>query len=569
MKAIGTSAGIALGKVLVYKEAEIKIEKKTIDDLEGEIERLDTAIEQGIKELENLYEETLENIGEEEAEIFNAHKMMIQDPEYIDGIKGKIKEEKVNVEWALKEVTDQYVSLFENIDDEYLRERALDLKDISQRLIRILYGIEGNDLRNIKEESIIVAEDLVPSDTAQMDKDKVIGIVTELGGRTSHTSIMARSLEIPAVAGVKDITNIAKNGDFMIVDGSKGIVLINPSQDEVEFYQREKEKYEEFKQQTRQMKGKESISKDGVKVEIAANIGTPKDVDNVIENDGEGVGLYRTEFLYMDNDRLPTEDEQFEAYKVVAERLEGKPIVIRTLDVGGDKDIPYLELPKEMNPFLGYRAIRLCLDRRDIFKTQLRALLRASAYGNIKIMFPMISNIQEVREAKRILEEAKEELRKENIPFNEDIEVGIMVEIPSVAIHSDIFAREVDFFSIGTNDLIQYTLAVDRGNQEISYLYNQYDPAVLRLIKMTIDNGHKAGIWVGMCGEAAGDEKLIPVLLGMGLDEFSMNPASILKARYIISNTSKKEVEAMLDEILSLPTAEDVERYIDENIIGK
>ena len=569
MKAIGTSAGIALGKVLVYKEAEIKIEKKTIDDLEGEIERLDTAIEQGIKELENLYEETLENIGEEEAEIFNAHKMMIQDPEYIDGIKGKIKEEKVNVEWALKEVTDQYVSLFENIDYEYLRERALDLKDISQRLIRILYGIEGNDLRNIKEESIIVAEDLVPSDTAQMDKDKVIGIVTELGGRTSHTSIMARSLEIPAVAGVKDITNIAKNGDFMIVDGSKGIVLINPSQDEVEFYQREKEKYEEFKQQTRQMKGKESISKDGVKVEIAANIGTPKDVDNVIENDGEGVGLYRTEFLYMDNDRLPTEDEQFEAYKVVAERLEGKPIVIRTLDVGGDKDIPYLELPKEMNPFLGYRAIRLCLDRRDIFKTQLRALLRASAYGNIKIMFPMISNIQEVREAKRILEEAKEELRKENIPFNEDIEVGIMVEIPSVAIHSDIFAREVDFFSIGTNDLIQYTLAVDRGNQEISHLYNQYDPAVLRLIKMTIDNGHKAGIWVGMCGEAAGDEKLIPVLLGMGLDEFSMNPASILKARYIISNTSKKEVEGMLDEILSLPTAEDVERYIDENIIGK
>lgn len=569
MKAIGTSAGIALGKVLVYKEAEIKIEKKTIDDLEGEIERLDTAIEQGIKELENLYEETLENIGEEEAEIFNAHKMMIQDPEYIDGIKGKIKEEKVNVEWALKEVTDQYVSLFENIYDEYLRERALDLKDISQRLIRILYGIEGNDLRNIKEESIIVAEDLVPSDTAQMDKDKVIGIVTELGGRTSHTSIMARSLEIPAVAGVKDITNIAKNGDFMIVDGSKGIVLINPSQDEVEFYQREKEKYEEFKQQTRQMKGKESISKDGVKVEIAANIGTPKDVDNVIENDGEGVGLYRTEFLYMDNDRLPTEDEQFEAYKVVAERLEGKPIVIRTLDVGGDKDIPYLELPKEMNPFLGYRAIRLCLDRRDIFKTQLRALLRASAYGNIKIMFPMISNIQEVREAKRILEEAKEELRKENIPFNEDIEVGIMVEIPSVAIHSDIFAREVDFFSIGTNDLIQYTLAVDRGNQEISHLYNQYDPAVLRLIKMTIDNGHKAGIWVGMCGEAAGDEKLIPVLLGMGLDEFSMNPASILKARYIISNTSKKEVEGMLDEILSLPTAEDVERYIDENIIGK
>ncbi|CCQ93544.1 PEP-protein phosphotransferase of PTS system (enzyme I) [[Clostridium] ultunense Esp] len=568
MKAIGTSSGIALGKVLVYKEPEIIIEKKEVEDIDLELERLDKAIGQGVKEIHELYEETLRTVGEKEAGIFNAHKMMIEDPEFNDGIRAKIKEERVNVEWAVKEVADHYISLFSNIEDEYLKERALDLKDVSKRLLRILSGVEGTDLRSIKEESIIVAEDLIPSDTAQMNKEKAIGIVTELGGKTSHTSIMARTLEIPAIAGVKDITQIAKNGDFMIIDGGEGLILLNPSEEEIKKYEKKKKEYEAFKMKTREMKGKESISKDGIKVEIAANIGTPKDVDKIIENDGEGVGLYRTEFLYMDSDKLPTEEEQFESYKIVAERLEGKPVIIRTLDVGGDKDIPYLNLPEEMNPFLGYRAIRLCLDRVDIFETQLRALLRASAFGNIKIMFPMISSIKEIRDAKKILEEVKEELRKENIPFNEDIEVGIMVEIPSVAVHSDIFAKEVDFFSIGTNDLIQYTLAVDRGNQDISYLYNQYHPAVLKLIKMTIENGHKAGIWVGMCGEAAGDEKLIPLLLAMGLDEFSMNPSSILKARYIINNISKKEIEPMLDEILSLPTAEDVEKFIDENIIS-
>ncbi|MCF6465328.1 phosphoenolpyruvate--protein phosphotransferase, partial [Clostridium sp. Cult2] len=565
MKAIGTSSGISLGKVLVYKEPEITVEKKIIESIDCEIERLDKAIEQGVKEINELYEDTLKTVGEKEAEIFNAHKMMIEDPEFNDGIKSKIKEEKVNVEWAVKEIADYYISLFGNIEDEYLKERALDLKDVSKRLLRILSGVESTDLRSIKEESIIIAEDLTPSDTAQMNKKMVIGIVTEFGGKTSHTSIIARTLEIPAVAGVKGITNLAKNGDFMIIDGGEGLVLLNPSPEDIKIYEKEKKDYEEFKLKLKEMKGKESISKDGIEVEIAANIGTPKDVDKVIENDGEGIGLYRTEFLYMDSDRLPTEEEQFESYKIVAERLEGKPVVIRTLDVGGDKDIPYLNLPEEMNPFLGYRAIRLCLDRVDIFKTQLRALLRASAFGNIKIMFPMISNIREIREAKKILEEAKSELRKENIPFNEDIEVGIMVEIPAVAVHSDVFAKEVDFFSIGTNDLIQYTVAVDRGNQDISHLYSQYHPAVLKLIKMTIENGHKAGIWVGMCGEAAGDEKLIPLLLAMGLDEFSMSPSSILKARYIINNTSKKEIESMLDEILSLPTAEDVEKYIDEN----
>ncbi|QQY79349.1 phosphoenolpyruvate--protein phosphotransferase [Keratinibaculum paraultunense] len=568
MKGIGTSPGIALGNVLVYKEPEMVIEKKQVADVDEEIERLDKAIEIAIEQIEQLYEKTLETVGLKEAKIFNAHKMMMEDPEFIGDVKETIKSQGVNAEWAVKTIADKYIKMFENIEDEYLRERAVDLKDVSNRLLKILLGIESIDLSTLNDEYIIVAEDLTPSDTAQMDKEMVLGFITEIGGKTSHTSIMARTLEIPAISGVKGITNKTKNGDFVIIDGKEGLVLLNPSQEEIKTYKEKKERYEQFKLKLEDMKGKKSISKDGVKVEIAANIGTPKDVDNVIENDAEGIGLYRTEFLYMDSDKLPTEEEQFEAYKIVAERMEGKPVVIRTLDVGGDKDIPYLDLPKEMNPFLGYRAIRLCLDRKDMFKTQLRALLRASAFGNVKIMFPMISSIEEIRKAKKILEEAKEELRNKNIPFNEEIEVGIMVEIPAAAIHSDIFAKEVDFFSIGTNDLIQYTLAVDRGNQDISYLYNQYHPAVLKLIDMTIKNGHKEGIWVGMCGEAAGDEKLIPILLGMGLDEFSMSSSSILKARWIINNTSKEEIESMLDEVLSLPTAKDVEKFIDENILA-
>lgn len=567
MKGMATSPGIALGKILIYEEPDIIVNKKQIKESNKEIDKLEIAIEKGIKQIEKLYEKTLKNVGEGEAEIFNAHKMMMEDPEFINDIEEKISSEEVNVEWAVKEIADNYIKLFEAIEDEYLRERASDLKDVSNRLLKILLGIETKDLASLDEECIIIAKDLTPSDTAQMDKEMVLGFITELGGRTSHVSIIARSLEIPAIAGMKDITNIAKDGDMVIIDGEKGIALLNPSQEDIVTYENKKREYEEFKIRLQEMIGKESISKDGIKVEIAANIGTPQDMDKVIENDGEGVGLYRTEFLYMDGDKLPTEEEQFIAYKVVADRLEGKPVVIRTLDVGGDKDIPYLDLPEEMNPFLGYRAIRFCLDRRDIFKTQLRALLRASDFGNIKIMFPMISSIQEIRDAKEILEKAKEELRKENIGFNEDIEIGIMVEIPAVAVHSDIFAKEVDFFSIGTNDLIQYTLAVDRGNQDISYLYSQYHPAVLKLIQMTIENGHKEGIWVGMCGEAAGDEKLIPLLLGMGLDEFSMGTSSILKARWVINNTSKKEIQSMLDEILTLPRAEDVEKFIDENII--
>ncbi|MBU5438549.1 phosphoenolpyruvate--protein phosphotransferase [Tissierella sp. MSJ-40] len=567
MKGSGTSPGIAIGKIFLYKEPEIKVVKTQTEDPQLEIDRLNKAIEKSTNQIEELYERTLKTVGEKEAEIFTAHKMMLEDPEFIGGVREKIVNDKVNSEWAVKETADYYISLFENIDDEYLKERALDLKDVSKRLLKALLNIESGDLQSLSEKCIVIAEDLTPSDTAQMNKEMVVGFVTELGGKTSHTAIMARTLEIPSIAGVKDITNLVKNEDFIIIDGKKGDIIINPSEEEIKIYEAAKKEYEDFKTKLEEMKGKESVSRDGFKVEIAGNIGTPKDIDKVLENDGEGVGLFRTEFLYMDRDRLPSEEEQFEAYKIVAEKLKNKPLVIRTLDVGGDKDLPYLNLPKEMNPFLGYRAIRLCLDRTDIFRTQLRAILRASAFGNIKIMFPMISNLQEVRDAKAILEEVKEELRKENISFDNEVEIGIMVEIPAVAVHSDIFAKEVDFFSIGTNDLIQYTTAVDRGNQDISHLYNQYHPAVLKLIKMTIENGHKEGIWVGMCGEAAGDEKLIPLLLAMGLDEFSMSASSILKARWLIKNTSKKEVADMIDTILTLPTAEDVESFIDEKIL--
>ncbi|WP_069651047.1 phosphoenolpyruvate--protein phosphotransferase [Caloranaerobacter ferrireducens] len=566
MKGIAASPGIAIGKVLIKKDFQIKIEKKNIDNIEDEIKRLNKAIKVSKQQIDSLYQHTLENIGQEEAKIFEAHIMILDDPEYFGQVEEKIKTEKINAEHALKQVTDKFLEIFQNMDNEYMKERAADIKDVSNRVIRELLGIETIDLSKLDEAVIIVAKDLTPSDTAQMDKEKVLGFITEIGGKTAHSAIMARTLELPAVVGVEGITKKVKNKDIVILDGEEGIVIINPDKETLKEYKDKKEEYQKYKNKLKQLKGRESITKDGFKVELVANIGTPKDVEGVIRNDAEGVGLYRTEFLYMDRKSLPTEEEQFSAYKEVAEKLKGKPVVIRTLDIGGDKDLPYLELPKEMNPFLGYRAIRLCLDRTEIFKTQLRALLRASIYGNIKIMFPMISSIEELRQAKQILEEVKEDLRKENIKFNEEIEVGMMIEIPSAAIMSDILAKEVDFFSIGTNDLIQYITAVDRGNRKISYLYSQYHPALLRLIKQVIDNGHKEGIWIGMCGEAAGDPKLIPILIGMGLDEFSMSPISILRARWIITNIEQKKMKKLAQHVLNLPTAEEVEKFIDENI---
>ncbi len=567
-KGLGTSSGISIGKVFIYKEVELRIKKTQIVDSSVEIYRLESALHKAIEEIEKIYEITLATIGQEEAELFIAHRMMLEDPIIISEIKDKIIGENVNSEWAVNQVVNFYIDKFENIQDEYLKGRGTDLKDVSKRLLRVLLNLESLDLNSINEKSIIIAEDITPSNTAQMNIEMVVGIVTELGGKTSHTSIMARTLEVPAIVGVKDATNLLSNGDTIIIDGDSGEIIINPSARVLRDYEAKKKELEILKLNLMSMKTKETISKDGHKVLLTGNIGSPKDIEKVLKNHGEGVGLYRTEFLYMDKNRLPTEEEQFKSYRIVAEKLGKLPLVIRTLDVGGDKDLPYLDLPNESNPLLGYRAIRISLDRLDIFKTQLRAILRASVFGNIKIMFPMISNIKEIKDAKAIIEEIKAELTREDTAFNKDIEIGIMVEIPAVAVHSAAFAKEVDFFSIGTNDLIQYTLAVDRGNMDIAYLYNQFHPAVLRLIQMTIENAHKEGIKVGMCGDIAGDQKLIPVLLGMGLDEFSMSASSILESRSLIKDISKDRISEMLEELLNLPTAEDVEDYIDKNILN-
>ena len=566
MKGIGVSPGIVIGKVLLKEEKKIIIEKKDIKSYEDEIKRFKTAMENSKSEIQDIYNNVLKNIGEEEAAIFEAHLMILEDPEMLEQIEKKIQDNKVNAEWALKEVSEMFIDMFDAMDNEYMKERAADIKDVTSRLMKKLMNIEEVNFGQLASEVIIVANDLTPSDTSQIDKKKVLGFITEIGGRTSHSAIMARTLEIPAIVAVKDITNKVKNGDLIVFDGEEGIIYINPEEKILKLYEEKKLEYNKSKKELTLLIGKKSITTDGVTVELAGNIGTPKDLESVISNDCEGIGLFRSEFLYMDRKTAPTEQEQYAAYKEVAERMNNKPVVIRTLDVGGDKELDYLNLPKEMNPFLGYRAIRVCLDMVDIFKTQLRAILRASAFGNIKIMFPMISSIEELRAAKAILQEVKDDLHKENIAFNKNLEVGIMVEIPATAIISDLFAKEVDFFSIGTNDLIQYTTAVDRMNEKISHLYNPFHPALLRLIKMVIDSAHKENKWVGMCGEVAGDPKLIPVLIGMGLDEFSMSPISILKARGIIRNISQEKMRDLAMQVINLPTAEDVEKFIEKNI---
>lgn len=558
MKGLGISPGVGIGKIYLYEPPRIKIEKNIITDIELEVKRLDEAIKKASLEIDNLIKLSLSKMGKDESEIFVAQKTILEDQEFYIKIIEKINNEMVNCEWALKEVSNHYISLFKEIKDEYLRERASDVKDVSNRVIKILLGVESKDLSIINKESIIIAKDLSPSDTAHLNKEMVLGIVTELGGFTSHTSIIARSFEIPAISGVKDITKTVDHGDTIIINGDDGEIIINPTQLEILKYSKIIKKQNEFKTKLKEIKKSKAITKDGYFVKVLGNISNPDDIDKVIEFGGGGVGLFRTEFLYMDKDRLPSEEEQFEVYKTAAKKLGKKPLIIRTLDIGGDKDLPYLNLPKETNPFLGYRAIRLCLDRKEIMITQLKAILRASKFGNIKILLPMISELKEVRESKALLRYAKSQLKEEKIDFYEDIKLGIMVEVPAVAIHSSAFAKEVDFFSIGTNDLIQYTLAVDRGNHNIAHLYSQYHPSVLKLIKMTIENAHREGIWVGMCGEAAGDEKLIPILLAMGLDEFSMNPSSISRAKYTIINTSKSEIQSFLEDLLKLSTTEDV-----------
>lgn len=482
----------------------------------------------------------------------------MNDPELIDPVKAKIRDEQLNADYALNEVATQFISMFENMKSAYLQERASDMRDVTKRILNHLLGVHFVSPAEIAEETIVLAEDLTPSDTAQLNREFVKGFATNIGGRTSHSAIMARSLEIPAVVGTKNILSQAKSGDLIIVDGLDGHVFVNPTEEIVAEYRAKQVAYDKQREEWRKLRGEATVSVDGVHVELAANIGTPNDVAGVLDNGGEGVGLYRTEFLYMGRDKLPSEEVQYTAYKTVLERMEGKPVVVRTLDIGGDKELPYLDLPKEMNPFLGFRAIRLCLDRQDIFRTQLRALLRASVHGNLRIMFPMIATLNEFREAKAVLLEEKEKLVAEGVSVSEEIQLGIMVEIPSTAVLADQFAKEVDFFSIGTNDLIQYTMAADRMNERVSYLYQPYNPSILRLVKMVIDAAHREGRWVGMCGEMAGDTTAIPLLLGLGLDEFSMSATSILPARSQISKLSRADMEKLATKALDMQTAEQV-----------
>ena len=564
-KGTGASPGIALGKALVIEHSELVIEKKTIENIDEEIQKLESAVKVSKEELTKVKEKALAELGEHEAEIFEAHLLVLEDPELIGSAISKIRDEKVNADYALNEIKEMFVAMFESMDNEYMRERAADIKDVTNRVLRHILGIKVVDLAGLDEEVVLIAHDLTPSDTATMNKNMVLGFLTDIGGRTSHTAIMARTLEIAAVVGLNDITKKVKDGDYIVFNGDTGEVIVNPDEETKAKYASLKEEFEEYRKSLELLKGQASITLDGRHVELAGNIGSPNDVEGLIKNDAEGVGLYRTEFLYMDKeDSFPTEEEQYEAYKAVLEGMNNKPIVIRTLDIGGDKELPYFEMEAEMNPFLGYRAIRLCLDRKDIFKTQLRALYRASVHGKLRIMFPMISSLEELLDAKEVIKEVLKELDAENIAYSKDVEVGMMIEIPSAAVISDVLAKHVDFFSIGTNDLIQYTCAVDRMNQKISHLYNQFNPAVLRLIKMVIDNAHKEGKWVGMCGESAGDQRMIPILLGFGLDEFSMSPISILPARKLITSLSYADMQKFADEVLAMGTAKEIKEYVDK-----
>lgn len=566
LEGIAASSGIAIAKAYCLVEPDLNFTEKKIEDVQKEVERFHSALSIAKGELETIREIANKELGADEAAIFNAHVLVLNDPELIAPIEDKIKIEQVNAEHALKETTDMFITMFEQMDNEYMQERAADIRDVTKRVLSHLLGVKILNPSEISEEVIIIAEDLTPSDTAQLNRKFVKGFTTDIGGRTSHSAIMARSLEIPAVVGTKESTKLIKDGDIVIVDGLNGKIHINPTAEIISQYEIEHEKYEEQKEEWAKLVNEKTISADGHQVELAANIGTPEDLEGVINNGGEGIGLYRTEFLYMGRDQLPTEEEQFVAYKKVLQGMDGKPVVVRTLDVGGDKELPYLNLPKEMNPFLGFRAIRLCLEEQEIFRTQLRALLRASSFGNLKIMFPMIATLEEFRQAKAIFQEEKRLLLAAGTTIAEDIEVGIMVEIPSTAILADQFAKEVDFFSIGTNDLIQYTMAADRMNERVSYLYQPCNPAILRLVKMVIDAAHKEGKWAGMCGEMAGDEIAVPLLLGLGLDEFSMSATSILKARTQIRQLKKSDMVKLAEEALQMGTAEEVVQAVTNSL---
>lgn len=561
LKGIAASEGIAIAKVFELREIVVIAEKTTVTDVDLEKQKLEAALEQSSKELEVIKAKTLVDLDAEHAMIFDAHIQIVNDPEISRQVNEMLDNEKVTAAYAFQTVAKSFAELFKAMDNEYMNERAADVIDVSRRVVAHLLGVELNDPTSIDEEVIVVANDLTPSDTAQLNKKFVKGFITNIGGRTSHSAIMARSLEIPAIVGTKKITEVVTSDDIVILDGLDGEVIINPSENDITFYENKAKEYEEKVAIWKQYLNEPSVTIDDHHVELAANIGSPDDLEGVLNNGAEGIGLYRTEFLYMNNDHMPSEEEQLTAYSKVLKTMGDKKVIIRTLDIGGDKHLEYLTLDEEMNPFLGHRALRLCLEETDMFKTQLRALLRASTDGNLHIMFPMVATLGELRKAKVLLAEAKQECLDKNQAVG-DPKVGIMVEIPSVAILADQFAKEVDFFSIGTNDLIQYSFAAGRMNQKVSYLYQPYNPSLLRLIKMVIDASHEAGIWTGMCGEMAGDPFAAPLLLGLGLDEFSMSASSVLRTRHLFSQLSYKDMKKAAESALNMDTNDAVLSHI-------
>ena len=550
---------------MIVEEAELVITRREVGDAQAEVSRFKGALEQTVAETQKMAEDLATRVGEKEAEIMQGHMMLLSDPMLTGEIENSISNDKVNAEFAIETVCNMYADMFASMGDELMQQRATDMRDIKVRMQRTLMGLQSADVSSLPAGTVLVAKDLTPSMTAGINPTKVVGIVTELGGRTSHSAILARALEIPAVVAVNGLLEQVKDGDTVVLDGSTGEVYVNPDTEIKTAYEAKRDQFLKEKKELEKYIGKPSVTKDGVQVEIVANIGKPEDVDKVLQYDGEGVGLFRTEFLFMDRTSMPTEDEQFEAYKKVAAAMNGKPVIIRTLDIGGDKEIPYMGLEKDENPFLGYRAIRLCLDRKeDIYKPQLRALLRASAFGNIRIMIPLVTCIEEYREAKALIEELKKELDEKGIAYKKDIQVGIMVETAAASLIADIFAKEADFFSIGTNDLTQYTMSVDRGNKKISYLYSTFNPAVLRSIRHIIACGREAGIMVGMCGEAASDPMMVPLLLAFGLNEFSMSASAILRTRKLVTEYSVSELQEVADKAMSFATTAEVEAYMRE-----
>lgn len=557
-KGIAGSEGIGIGTVVLIEEHEINIETKRVEETGAEIERLQNAIEKFVADTNVMAEKMDITVGKKDADILRGHIQMLQDPMIEEQISALVISEKITAEMAVEQVLEQTAEMFSQIPDELLQQRATDFRDIKTRMLKILLGIEDVDISQVPAGTVIVARDLTPSMTAGINPENIEGILTEVGGRTSHSAILARAMEVPAVLSIENICSIAKNGDKVVLDGTSGEAILNPDDETVEKFKKMYSDYQNEKALLKEYAGKPSQTKDGVKVELVCNIGKPADANKAVECDGEGIGLFRTEFLFMDRGSMPTEEEQFEAYKEVAEKMKGKPVIIRTLDIGGDKDVPYLGLEHEDNPFLGFRAIRYCLQRKDIYEIQLKALLRASAFGKIKIMVPLVTGVDELRQVKAMIKEIMAELDKEGVVYNKNIEVGVMMETPAACMMADALAKEAAFFSIGTNDLTGYTMAVDRGNAKVAYLYSTYNPAVLRAIKRIIECGKKEGIMVGMCGEAAADSKLIPLLLAFGLDEFSVSATSVLKTRKTISDCTMDECKALADKVMACVTEEEV-----------